>query len=262
MSWELRAGSPGLPEELVDGGIADNLPIIPVYRFLFYAGYAGWLTARPRKGEQHFPHLLLTASLEPRKRDIKGDELNGTAACWVTLRRRVKQLQYNVKVDSHRQTQADVAKIIAALEKANLAPGFNMPDVRVSCVQPEWLCDTFAFHPMLGFTRKKQAMSIAHGCASTLVHLVREQNDNLEQTKHWWKTLNLHDAGSDTSLPLKPRAVTPCGDCCFVDGHKCTFARTVLSRIRPAPSEATIVALDEIYQRCGEPQTHMDPEAK
>ncbi len=38
----------------------------------------------------------------------------------------------------------------------------------VLAVKPQWLCGTFAFHPMLGFSRKKQTESIAHGCASTI----------------------------------------------------------------------------------------------
>jgi len=41
-------------------------------------------------------------------------------------------------------------------------------DVVVLAVKPQWLCGTFAFHPMLGFSRKKQTESIAHGCASTI----------------------------------------------------------------------------------------------
>jgi hypothetical protein len=35
-------------------------------------------------------------------------------------------------------------------------------------VKPQWLCGTFAFHPMLGYNRKKQTESIAHGCATTI----------------------------------------------------------------------------------------------
>jgi hypothetical protein len=41
----------------------------------------------------------------------------------------------------------------------------------VVTVKPEWLCSTFGFHPMLGFRRRKQAESIAHGCAMTLATL-------------------------------------------------------------------------------------------
>jgi predicted acylesterase/phospholipase RssA len=294
MNWELRAGSPGLPEELIDGGIADNLPIIPVYRFLFYAGYNKWLKLRPTadsktEGPQRArPHLLITASLEPRRQILEGEELKWTAESWPSLKSRVSQLQYNVKVDSHRQTQADIRKILIALEKksaltkTDITPGFELPDLHVSCVKPEWLCGTFAFHPMLGFKRKRQAESIAHGCASTLAHLSCEQKDNPpDWTPHWWRHLELHDdkvckrhEGSEIWFDLNPRSANDEGDCCFVKGHKCPFSRSELERVertvRREPAEngeplaalgkETISALDQIYRQCGKKKTHRRPE--
>jgi hypothetical protein len=36
--------------------------------------------------------------------------------------------------------------------------------IKVLAVKPQCLCDTFAFHPMLGIRREDQATNIAHGC--------------------------------------------------------------------------------------------------
>ncbi|HXJ44858.1 MAG TPA: patatin-like phospholipase family protein, partial [Bryobacteraceae bacterium] len=271
MNWELRAASPGLPEQLVDGGIADNLPLVPVYRFLFYAGQAGWLALRPTPEpeagatKEPVPHLLLTASLEPQKRGLSGSQLKRTAECWPELKRRVGQLKYNIKVDSHRQTQSDLRKIRAALAKENKVPELDLLDLHVSCVKPKWLCGTFAFHPMLGFKRDRQARSIAHGCASTLVHLHCEQLDHPSWTPHWWNPLELLDGtctrepGPDIHFELNPRPANSCGDCCFVRGLKCPFSEKELSCLNPGLPRETVAALDEIYHRCGQKNTHRTP---
>jgi len=294
MSWELRAGSPGLREELIDGGIADNLPIIPVYRFLFYEGYLKSLKLRPsvdskKEGQkQPRPHLLFTASLEPKKTELGQEDLKRIAECWPSLKIRVNQLKYNVKVDSHRRTQADLRKIQAALEKksavtkTDVSPSFELPDLHVSCVKPEWLPGTFAFHPMLGFKRKRQAQSIAHGCASTLAHLHCEHEDNKGWTSHWWNHLELHpdvcarEKGADISFVLNPRPADTEGNCCFVKGKKCPFSRYEIERVEEALREEepckkdrdpfdplgkeTIVALNEIYRQCGKKKTHQRQE--
>lgn len=287
MNWELRAGSPGLPEELIDGGIADNLPIIPVYRFLVYAGNNDWLTLRPKlktdgsgeDAQETCPHLLFTASLEPRKRILEGFDLKRTSGCWFSLKERVKQLRYNVKIESHRRTQADLRKIERALEKKStnakdFRPDVKLPDLHVSCVTPEWLCGTFAFHPMLGFKRNRQAANIAHGCASTLAHLCWEQNHNPMWSSHWWNKLDSHPGvyapkrTFDDSLKLNPRPVDGDGHCCFIQDKKCPFSKVEINRIQndlrsaksfvPLGGE-TIEALNEIYLACGKKKTHEKP---
>jgi predicted acylesterase/phospholipase RssA len=294
MNWELRAGTPGLPEELVDGGIADNLPIVPVYRFLFCAGHARWLKLRPRVGpagegeKSARPHLILTASLEPKKITLTGDVLDETAESWPALKERVGELKYNVSVDSHCDTQTDLRKIQAALEEKNLLANvekddlIELPDVHISCVKPEWLCHTFAFHPMLGFKRQRQAANIAHGCASTLLHLHREQESHPDWTSQWWNTLELHpeiwleelwnrqkpgpEGRLNESIALHPRAPNDKGDCCFVKGYVCPFSRPSLEKseeeagktsasgagkaLDPLEPE-TKAALHEIYLQCG-----------
>jgi hypothetical protein len=188
-------------------------------------------------------------------------------------------LQYNVKVDSHRRTQADLRKIQLALEKQGIAPAIKLPDLHVSCVKPEWLCGTFAFHPMLGFKRGRQACSIAHGCASTLAHLDCEQQRNKMWTSHWWKPFELRpgvciqEEGPDISFKLKPQPINAAGDCCFVQGRQCPFSRPELERVQkeicgstaktdpgfsPLGKE-TIAALHEIYIHCGRIKTHQRP---
>jgi predicted acylesterase/phospholipase RssA len=292
MNWELRAGSPGAPEELIDGGIADNLPIIPVYRFLFGAGHSGCVKLRPtvpsNNGKSRaVPHLLLTASLESRKLDLEGQELRQTADSWPSLKSRVTQLKYNVKVDSHRQTQVDLrkiqAKIQAALDDkkkngiAQTAPAssIELPDLHISCVKPEWLCGTFAFHPMLGFKRSRQAASIAHGCASTFVHLHCEQNENPDWVSEWWQPIQLHSDvlrashGSGIRFELHPQKPNDKGDCCVVKGLTCPFSRKGLeSSAKVACSESdqdpaldplgteTKSAVEEIYRQCGKRTAH------
>jgi predicted acylesterase/phospholipase RssA len=262
MNWELRAASPGEPEELIDGGIADNLPIIPVYRFLFYAGQMDWLTLRPRVGNENRPHLLLTASLERNKRELCGDDLERAVDRWPSLQRRVSELRYNVKVDSHIQSQHDLRRIHLALEKLNKLPEITLPDLHISCVKPEWLCGTFAFHPMLGFRRERQARSIAHGCASTLVHLSRETANHPNWTQHWWKTFDLaadtsaNDGDKTKAVALKPRPCNAKGDCCFVHDRKCPFSESELKQVRPHLETETIAAVASIYRYCGQLRTH------
>ena len=295
MNWELRAGAPGLPEELVDGGISDNLPIMPVYRFLFYLAYSGWLSPRPKmpsegNGQRPCPHLLLTASLEPYKEVLKGERLQRTAECWFTLLNRTGQLRYNVKVDSHYRTQLHIRKILEALERQSesegksLTPTLNLLDLHVSCVKPKWLPPTFAFHPMLGFSRTRQAQSIAHGCASTLAHLDHEQQVRQNCTKHWWKDLQKRPGtwvqeerptkdNEDVAFTLRPHPADSEGNCCFVTGKKCPFSAIHIRELEAnlchdktkhgaavEPLEdATVRALDEIYQQCGRPKTHQPP---
>jgi hypothetical protein len=148
-----------------------------------------------------------------------------------------------------------------ALVRENHHVGADLPALHVSCVKPEWLCGTFAFHPMLGFKRHRQAQSIAHGCASALAHIYCEQWDHPEWTPHWWKPLDLYektcerDSDADISYTLNPRPANGCGDCCFVRGKKCPFSSSELELLNQklGPSgtplgKETITALNEIYR--------------
>ena len=278
-NWELRAGSSEPRQELVDGGITDNLPLIPTARFLYLASQTPEpcrITARPAGG----PHLLFTASLEPRRRVLARDELERTVRCWLGLRKRADQLRYNVKLDRNDYTQREIRRIYRKLttedpslpleQRQHIEKNrrqFDLLDLHVSCVKPEWLCGTFAFHPMLGFQLERQAHSIAHGCARTLVHFAREQRaDNVDEgrgswTQHWWNPVKLHSGVEDkeNSNLLKPRRCNEEGECCFQAGVKCPFSPAAIQEINEEgeriPTELAGV-LARVYHGCGEPATH------
>ena len=260
LNWEVRASS-GLPEELIDGGIADNLPFLPVIRFLFLASQKGWI--KPRL--QNRPHLLLTASLEPRREDLEPAALEKTVESWMDVSDRVRQLRYNVKVDTHQKTQENLRKIYAALTPPVPHQLLNLHTI---CVKPEWLPGTFAFHPMLGFRRRRQAQSIAHGCAMTLANLYLEQNDHLNWSNNWWddklgfnkETLCMDGSkkGAFFLKPLTPLSGAKPGDCHFRLGRPCPFSQSLLKdqKHNSGLKEETIAALNEIYVVCGEQTTH------
>jgi hypothetical protein len=116
------------------------------------------------------PHLILTATLEPEKADwTEKEDLDKLG--WTKIRARATQLRYNGKIDKFQQGQRTIRRIIK--QRSDEAdPDVASPDLPLNldvlAVKPQWLCGTFAFHPMLGFSRKKQTESIAHGCASTI----------------------------------------------------------------------------------------------
>ena len=142
--------------QYMDGGVMDNLPLEPTAEFLYGAARAGAIRSTPRGG---VPHLLFAASLEPRVRPFREER-----ATWPTILRRAGELSYNAKL----RTFAGAQRHLRAIRRdARSAAG--RPDLELLIVEPEWLCGTFAFHPMLGFRRDRQAASIGHGCAATLL---------------------------------------------------------------------------------------------
>ena len=116
------------------------------------------------------PHLILTATLEPEKANWTArDDLDKLS--WMEIRARATQLRYNGKIDKFQLAQRDIRRILQQ-RASEQDPDLQAPDLPLNLdvlvVKPQWLCGTFAFHPMLGFSRRKQAESIAHGCASTI----------------------------------------------------------------------------------------------
>jgi hypothetical protein len=87
------------------------------------------------------------------------------------IRKRATQLRYNGKIDRFQQGQRDIRRILKQ-RAVNGDTDIDSPDLPLNldvlAVKPQWLCGTFAFHPMLGFKRENQTMSIAHGCATTI----------------------------------------------------------------------------------------------
>lgn len=163
-SWEVYR-HPEHVAQYADGGIMDNLPLGAVVEYLW-----GKDASRRYERRPEVPHLILTATLEPEKADwSKRDDL--TQLCWTEIRARATQLNYNGKIDKFQQGQRDIRRIInqRASEGDPDAYSPDLPlNLDVMAVKPQWLCGSFAFHPMLGFSREKQTESIAHGCASTI----------------------------------------------------------------------------------------------
>jgi hypothetical protein len=210
------------------------------------------------------PHLLFAASLEPKPRCPKDPEV--IARNWPALLTRAGQLGYNRKIDGFRKAQH---RFRSLWEEQAAGPGDWQPlDIEVVTVKPEWLCGTFAFHPMLGFRRRKQAQNIAHGCAMTLGTLYAMEREKPDWYKAWGlKSLrNGPDAIADGSViaeksgeldvKLYPRRKGRTkGECWFRSGAKCPFAETKLDpELSTIPKE-----LRRIYEVCGEEKTHRPP---
>jgi predicted acylesterase/phospholipase RssA len=163
-SWEVYR-HPTQVAQYADGGIMDNLPLGAVVDYLWGKDASKRYERRPE-----VPHLILTATLEPEKVDWSHrDDL--CSLSWMEIRKRAAQLRYNGKIDRFQQGQRDIRRIIQQRVSEG-DPGVHSPDLPLNldvlAVKPQWLCGTFAFHPMLGFSRAKQTESIAHGCASTI----------------------------------------------------------------------------------------------
>jgi len=163
-SWEVYR-HPQQVAQYADGGIMDNLPLGAVVDYLWGKDGASKFERCPQ-----VPHLILTATLEPEKADwTQRDDLDH--ACWTDIHARTTQLRYNGKIDKFQQAQRNIRRILKQRASEN-DPDVHAHDIPLNLdvlvVKPQWLCGTFAFHPMLGFSRKKQTESIAHGCASTI----------------------------------------------------------------------------------------------
>ncbi|HEY3836518.1 MAG TPA: hypothetical protein VGL72_08100, partial [Bryobacteraceae bacterium] len=163
-SWEIYR-HPEQVAQYADGGIMDNLPLGAVVEYLWGKDSASRYERRPE-----VPHLILTATLEPEKADWSAKE-DIDQLGWTKIGARATQLRYNGKIDKFQRSQRDIRRIIKQRTEEG-DPDVQSPDLPLNldvlAVKPQWLCGTFAFHPMLGFSRKKQTESIAHGCASTI----------------------------------------------------------------------------------------------
>jgi hypothetical protein len=163
-SWEVYR-HPAQVAQYADGGIMDNLPLGAVVDYLWGNNASKRYERRPE-----VPHLILTATLEPEKADWS----HRTDLCslsWMAIRARAAQLRYNGKLDRFQQGQREIRRILTQRAKEG-DPDVHSHDLPLNldvlAVKPQWLCGTFAFHPMLGFKRENQVRSIAHGCASTI----------------------------------------------------------------------------------------------
>jgi predicted acylesterase/phospholipase RssA len=261
-AWEVKPGT-SEDAQYCDGGVMDNLPFDAVAEFLFKSAQAHstggrpLLAARPTRNGQPVPHLLFAASLECVVPEMPHASVIPMQNNWPALRKRVKMLGYNKKIDIYDETQQDIRAIYQALLAKGVQPAITPLDLEVVTARPNWLCDTFAFHPMLGFRRWQQAESIAHGCASTLMTLARADEKYLAA----WG-INVGDLPSrelasskDPYQPNSPNPV-PKDHCWFRPGAVCPFSPKALD---DSLEPETRRQLATIYERCGKRQTHLPP---
>jgi predicted acylesterase/phospholipase RssA len=262
-SWEVYPQASSA-DKFVDGGVMDNLPLDAVISFLWRAYKKDLIRLLPTAA----PHLLFTASLQVRQRELGGQALRETAGNWNLLRARAQRLSYNQKIDRFAEAQKNFRAIRHA-RSSN--PSFThldwkLFDLETVVVKPEWLVGTFAFNPMLGFRRKLQAASIAHGCASTFAELQKYQNEHpvwatnwkLKQPLGFQSRANGHVEDAVYLVPLtRTSGQTKEGVCCFRDSI-CPFSKACLEMLpaerRPLPE--TVMEIDQIYRLCGDARTH------
>ena len=179
-SWEVIPGADQV-NQFIDGGVMDNLPIDAIAATLHRAARAGMIERVP----QDAPHLIVGASLEPRAPSYAlAFTRNRFRNSWLRRQKRAKQLGYNTKLDTYEHAEKALRAIHehATRTHPEHARESDLVDIQLVSIKPDWLCGTFAFHPMLGFRRDNQAKSIAHGCATTLLEFA-ERKANPEDSK-------------------------------------------------------------------------------
>jgi hypothetical protein len=272
-------------DQYIDGGTMDNLPLDAVARFLDRASREPntLVARRPKVGGREVPHLLFTASLEVDKTSLLAGrsveqarrDVARISKSFLQLRSRAGTFRYNRKIDAYASVQRDLREIYHSRVE-NEAGTLPWPplDLHVIAVRPRWLCNTFGFHPMLGFRRKRQAESIAHGCASTIATLYHESIQ--PGADGWMKAWGVRglgkvdidilavtsqrqkDPSDEPKLGLNPRSEgKKPGDCWFRNGKPCPFSSEALKTHEDlAKREPLIQELTKIYAACGKPETH------
>lgn len=254
-AWEVfRTAS--AQDRYFDGGIMDNLPLDAVAEFLHESRD---IERRPRFNGQPVPHLLFTASLEVDKQALPNDRVEVVSRSFLRLRKRASSFTYNRKLDSYGHVQNDLRTIYEARVGNGEKPWAPL-DLHVAAVKPQWLCDTFGFHPMLGFRRQKQAQSIAHGCASTLAQLYAERDRHPAWTDGWGvrglDRIDPHSVliGREQTTLTPRRQHKAAGECWFRTGVSCPFSPKSLAEL--TLEEGTARQVGQIYEVCGEAKTH------
>lgn len=274
-SWEVYR-NPGMVAQYADGGIMDNLPLGAVVEYLWGKDGNAVYARRPK-----IPHLILTATLESDKADWTDredlDELS-----WTAIRSRAKQLRYNGKIGKFQQGQRDIRRIIAqrAAENDPDVHSHDLPlNLDVLAVKPRWTCGSFAFHPMLGFSRQKQTASIAHGCASTICSVAdhfspanRTHAVDVEALRAWARGRGIAldqlperlEPAKEGPLGYGPARLAPAekneGACWFRQADPATGRRPIcpFHSKSPAANDGEDVSpeLQKIYLACGNAATH------
>ena len=169
---------------------------------------------------------------------------------WPEVRTRLRELQYNVKLNMYKYGLADVTTVYDAVGKASPRVPLH---VKLIAVEPEWLCSTFAFHPMLGFRRAHQAKSIAHGCASTLgafseIRADAHANWGLEEA-----AIPEHSLAVANARPRPSDDVYNAGKCWLVPKTTCPFSRQGQGASKLEDSKHWV---SEIHRYCWDANTH------
>ncbi len=248
-SWDLLPGTTEI-DQFIDGGVMDNLPLDSVLQTM-HAMAKSDKTKLPLRSEKG-PHLMLAASLEVDTSSSDVD-LETLARYWPEMRTRAMELNYNTKLHAFERV-ADILQDIHRHASAQEVP----MRVKVLAVKPRWLCNTFAFHPMLGFRRIKQVESIAHGCAATLLAF----NQVKEYAPAWRlrtgaipRTSSFEQALSGLQKP--DRARIKAGKCWLAD-LACPFSeRELISYGAGALHEDTRKWLSRIHRCCWKTTTHV-----
>lgn len=245
--------------QYIDGGVLDNLPITAVIDHLLEAAGRSEVLPRP----QNAPHLVLTASLEPELEVVNRHTAARFGRSWMAARSRANRLKYNQKIDRFAKIQRDLRFIIKQYGSvAQKQPiGRDTLDIEVLVIKPKWLCKTIAFHPMLGFRRRKQAASIAHGCAATFssfAKILKDETGNRDWVAEWTDPAKAADLLlTNDAVAMVPRTRTD-GICHFRATEKCPFAYDMLNARVPNEVMRDYVKhkVSAIYRACGEPRTH------
>jgi predicted acylesterase/phospholipase RssA len=250
-------------EQFIDGGVMDNLPLKAVVDSLVQSASRGAIARRPATG---LPHLLFTASLESDVETLDDRELERIATRWPAAYGRAKRMQYNKKVDQFALVQDDMRRIYDAYvysTEEGLTPAHTPLDLSVVVVKPKWLCSTFAFHPMLGFRRRKQAASIAHGCASTFAKLVQIYNTprGPAWTTAWGMDVKRLQMLDGKHFRVDPSTNEPVIEPSARTNYKCHFSEQLVCPFAIGQGvddrhKDTKEALASIYFECGKRATH------
>jgi predicted acylesterase/phospholipase RssA len=248
-------------ERYVDGGVMDNLPLDAVAEVLFQAsqpvpgGGPSQIAARPEvKGEQ-VPHLLLTASLHATPEPLSLSRLEALRESWPDLAKRARTLNYNDKAAMYRNAQRSLRRIYRH-DPTRIRASVPL-DLEVVIIEPRWLVGTFEFHPMLGFSRRRQAESIAHGCYRTLetLHGLSRRDPDQGPEAAWLRHWGVDpERLPPVDLAAMTRASSIPGACWYRPGILCPFSREALRRTDLPPRTSTAVA--QIHELCGKAKTH------
>ncbi len=280
-SWEVMPGSVQV-NQYVDGGVMDNLPIDAVAATLHRAGNAGLIAKRPGQA----PHLIIGASLETRANSYAlAYTRKRLRDSWIRRMQRASQLGFNSKLEMYEFAEQAIRDMLqeAAKDQKNKkhVEETSLVDMQLVSIKPDWLCGSFAFHPMLGFRREKQARSIAHGCATTLLEFAARKADRkrpefnryvdewgipadaVPKCSTWEEAFASLDRGPKLEHGhcwLRPKLMCPFSRVALEDNDRKLASRPQkeLDCARESPLGSTVIReVSRIHDLCRERTTHL-----